>query len=267
MPFKLCYTPHVKNWLKILSVIILLLFFVAIFTILLSYIHQLFEYWLLVIILVILSIFIIIYLGNRGYFYPLEKDNKEYYFNGGFLLPFFKCLFCVFQYLTVIISIECLCKRWKHNRVFIDLYQIIWISLLACFLFIFTKYSELQNWQDNIIYCLAFWRLFDIMVSAIRLSFFRKNNPEYPARSLILIAINYTELIFIFAILYWFNSHNNLIIFEYLGFSTRVFLPTLSKSCISLPVTYWIFMLEIFVSLIFHLTILQRVLSYFPKAK
>jgi hypothetical protein len=197
--------------------------------------------------------------------YTLPMRTNQYWRDLGFLFPFTRYLLNFsHNWFTVIGWIENRNKELKPNRLFIDVYNLCWLAIT---LIIFFLYVILGRDIPICLKCffvfVVLLRLIDTIPSAIRLSFFRSEPSEYPARSLILMAINYTEIIFIFSILYFFFNHTFTTILDSLNFSFHVFIPTLTKH--EPKGTYWLFVLEIMVSLAIHLTILQRVLSYFKK--
>ncbi len=182
----------------------------------------------------------------------------------GFLLPFFKwSLKFLLDWFTLIRWIERLVKRLDGNRVLLDSYYLFW--LLVLFSMFFSLGSPTPNLGKCIIGGIVLFRLFDIVVSMIYLSFFRDESPTFPARSLILLAINYIEIILIFSTVNFIYGSNFSAIYASFNFSVDIFVPLISSPPYQSHITYPLFLLEIGVSLIIHITIIQRVLSYFSK--
>ena len=180
----------------------------------------------------------------------------------GFLLPIITKLFTLSHNLTVLGWIECIRKR-KTSRIGAEVYTLVWLAILLIAIFILN--CSIPQWLSYFFVIFAFSRLFDIVVTVIHLSFFRDDTPKYPARSLILIALDYIAIILIFSITGFVLSSNFATTYDSFQFSADVFVPLISINSNHLPVEYWLFILEVATSLIIHITIIQRILSYFAQ--
>ena len=179
----------------------------------------------------------------------------------GFLLPSSIWLFNrIHKCLTILGWIECLRKE-KTGRTGVEIYSLVCLALLISFVFILS--FPIFKTVEYIFTGLVLFHLFDIVVTTIHLSFFRNEAPQYPSRALILITINYIEIILIFSIVNFVYTSSFATIWDSLQFSFELFVPLVSIDSRRLLIPYWFFVIEIVVSLIIHITIIQRVLSYF----
>jgi hypothetical protein len=179
----------------------------------------------------------------------------------GYILPVVVCVLEALRRLTALGIIECARGGKSTGRKGVDIYHFTCLMLLSIIIIVLIFPVPII-----IRYILAFfasWRLLDIIVVAIYLSFFRpKSMPTpIPERSLSILAINYVEIIFIFSILYLAFGYTPSNICACLNHSFHVFAPIISGT--AQEKTYWIYIIEIIVSLIIHITIIQRALSYF----
>jgi hypothetical protein len=181
----------------------------------------------------------------------------------GYILPAVRFVLKSLHNITLIGIIECVKKKKTTSRKTLDIFTLSSLISLSIFIIII-NYSDLTGIK-YIFSILASWRLFSIIVTTIRLSFFRPEDSPHPIpeRSLTLLAINYVEIIFIFSILFFSFDHTLPNICASLNLSFRVFVPIMPKE--GLTTIYWLLVLEIIISLIIHVTIIQRALSYFKR--
>jgi len=177
-------------------------------------------------------------------------------------LPFFTCLFNqLHKCCTVMGWIECLKPNCRGNRACVEIYILSWLAIILSIFFL--NLLPVPECVKCIFLLLVFLRLFDIVLTAVHLTFFRYETPTFPARSLILLFINYIEIILIFSTVNFICGSNFSTIYSSFHFSVDVFVPLISIDSHRLPIPYYLFLIQIGVSFIIHITIIQRVLSYF----
>ena len=179
--------------------------------------------------------------------------------NRGCLFPITMWFFKRFHCLTLFGWIECHCKCAKDHKAGVEGYTILWLLLLSLLFFI--NPASKDYWYNYFPLALAIWRLFDILTTTIRKTFLEQNIPKCPPRSLILTLLNYIEIIIIFSIINYNPSFTSAS--DSLRFSFELFVPLISSKSIHLPIAYWLFVVEISISLIYHIAIIQRLISYF----
>ena len=195
--------------------------------------------------------------------------------NEGWLLLAVRWGFFVFDTISPLILFKLvlgLRKRstlWLTKRAFIEIYALLWFAGEIIILLVINHSSQ-PNWLILIFIVLVLWRLVDILQSSFRLSFLRLKPTVIPARSLILILLNYAEIIMIFAVVYFIKQNHFNPPFEYvqnsLEYSISVFVPFIGVDINVSPHILWgkvIFYGQITSSILLHLVIIQRVLSYF----
>ena len=197
------------------------------------------------------------------------RDIRPFIFNRGFLLSVVKVLFWViniFSPLLVFRLLLCWCERgrwWITRRWFIELFVLLWLVIEIIALRVISPSS-----QFNCLFLIVVaWRWIDILQSQYSLSFLGNEPRVIPARSLLLIIINYVEMIMIFAIVYFILQSYGETLFkttiDSLEYSFRVFVPFLEINN-TFPIKT-VFYTEIISSIIIHLLIIQRVLAFFRR--
>lgn len=160
------------------------------------------------------------------------------------------------SYFTLLGLIE---RRHLRSKSFVEAYNIVWAVVLAILLFSILPFLSLLEW---LVCILASLRLFDILVTVIRKTFLEpKVTQKNASRIFILTAINYIEIIVIFSILNYYPNFASSI--ESLQFSFKLFIPLISPDPNNTKIASGLFALEISISLIYHIAIIQRVVSYF----
>ena len=199
---------------------------------------------------------------------PFVNDNSKE--DTGYIVRLVKCLLNGCKRFTPLGLFECARKTCKTtSRSVIETYILSNLFLLLVINFLVLPFP-IPNIFKYLFTFLACWRLYDILITAIRLTFFRhpkcdKKDP-IPERSLICITINYIEIILIFSILYFtFFNQYFISISDSLLFSFEVFVPIVSPCPDAFQIAGWLFIIEIIVSLIIHTTIIQRILASFKK--
>lgn len=166
--------------------------------------------------------------------------------------------------LTPLGIIEKFRNKDNTSRKGVEMY-IFLICVPLLMIFCIVLIIPIPNIVKYIFSGLALWRLFDIILTTIRLSFFRTKKDkscQIPQRNLILIAVNYIEIILIFSILYFiFCGQTFDSIRDSLQFSFEVFVPIVSIPTQTLQISHWLVVLEIVISLIIHIAVIQRILS------
>lgn len=197
--------------------------------------------------------------------------------NRGFILFGVRWLFFLLDILMplIILRIAFCCRACsghlsEDRKWLIEIYNLVFFAIAIAVLY-FVNPSWLCCWI-NFFIIIFIWRLIDIFQSGFYLSFLRKIPPGLlPGRSLILILINYAEIIFIFAVIYFVNIEHFIHLedtFDSLKYSASVFIPFINTYNYVNPQTYvgnLIFYAEIVLSLFIHLFIVGRVLSYFKR--
>ena len=208
----------------------------------------------------------------------MESWDFQREFNHGFLLTLTKAFFFfigIFSPLIIWRFVLCWTndtRRLLRTKAFIEWYTFSW--LIFNVLVFISIYNESCTALITFALC---WRIYDIIQSEFSLSFLCTPPPDrIPARSLMLVLINYVELILIFASLYylhyelWIKSNT-----EALGYSIQVFIPFLSPYIYPSEfilikglegVKIWpVFYAEICATAFTHLFIIQHVLSLFKR--
>lgn len=196
--------------------------------------------------------------------------------NQGFILTFIKRIVWLIDIVSPVLFLLRLTfgrmekfRSQYRRKAFIEQYCISWLvieviilrfaSPSSCvFVLILTIYLSL--------------RVIDIIQSQLRLGFFRIVSADnIPARSFLLVVVNYIEMILIFASLYHLRYESFFPVYtESLGYSVQVFVPLLNPY-IDPSHIIWktgvdisgVFYTEIIASVFIHLFVIQNVLSLF----
>jgi len=168
--------------------------------------------------------------------------------------------------LTFVRLLLCFQKpRQPLQRWHIELYVLVWLIVEILIL----RFLSSPN-----CWCLfvVTWRLIDILQTQYRLSFTGKEPIVIAARSLLLVLINYAEILMIFSVIYFTQQEHfvqpfdcTLNSFEY---SISVFIPLIDIIQTHSPINCLgkiIFYFEILSSLFIHILIIQRVMSFFRR--
>ena len=205
----------------------------------------------------------------RDFGFPLTDTS-----NRGFLLTIVTGILWLLDVLSIYIFCRIILgsfgagRRWLNRKFHIEVYVLIWISGEIAILYFLRSSNDIFFW-------LVLLRLVDIVQSQYRLSFIREKPDVIPARSLILVILNYAEIIMIYAIIGFIKQHHFVqsftfkCIYDSLEYSIRVFVPLIPINIDFLSqIPTWgkvIFYSEIICSLFTHILIVQRVLSFFRK--
>ena len=190
----------------------------------------------------------------------------------GLLVLIFRFVFWLGLWLTpmgiirLAVSWQQRCSYKLKNPIVVEFYTIIWLIVEAC---IFRHLLLSPN--TNYWLLVPVWRLYDIVVSWIYLSFLRDEDPHHPGRSLILTFFHYLEIAMVFTIVnfilqgYFQPAFGN-DIWNSFHYSVSVLVPIIALDLKYTPVCcfgYAILYTEIAISLLLHVVIIARVLSYF----
>ena len=189
------------------------------------------------------------------------------------------------RYLTALGIKERLKKQEESSRRCVENYVLIWLAI-SLIIFFFLAWFWYPYWNaicktvlTTIFLVLLSVRLFDIVISAICLSFLREKGPGSAGKSLILSLINYLEIILIFSVTNFISQchYGNPFgssIFNSFRYSFGVFVPiipiptdlSIAPSTIT-RLGHILFYVQVCISFVIHVTLVQRVLSYFPVVK
>jgi len=201
--------------------------------------------------------------------HPIPQSNR------GCLLTIVNRFLFILDFISplqVMVFLSCCFPCWQYayqttKRWFVELYVFLWVSVGVVAALLVN--SNLTPWKYTLA-VLLIWRLVDILQSTLRLSFLRKPD-VIPARSLILLAFNYFELIVIFAVVgFVYQGSNSGCFHDSLQCSFNVFVPLVAAEdgcSLQIPPRGILFYVEVFVSLIVHVAVVQRVLSLFTQQR
>ena len=157
-------------------------------------------------------------------------------------------------------------KSWEKSYLAVEIYVIAWFSLLISFIFL----VYLGMLPPVIVLVFLLWRLLDILQSWFNVFMDIKPRVLSPVRSLILAAINYSELAIIFGLMafifkgdFYPSFHN---ITQALRYSIGVITTTGSRFDPATIVGGLIYYVEIAFGIAFLAVVISRIISLFVES-